>query len=385
MPTINRQSPKNVRPVDAAEHGRGWALSVENLSAHYGNHAVLNQLSFRLEPGQIGCLLGPSGCGKTTALRCIAGFVRPTNGSVVLDQEILANHAIWVEPENRGVGLVFQDYALFPHLTVKDNIGFGLQKFSKADRLRRVEQMLELADIKAIAQRYAHELSGGQQQRVALARAIAPAPRLILLDEPFSNLDPDLRERLALEVRQLLQTSNTTALLVTHDQHEAFAMADVIGVMQEGRLDQWDNPYALYHQPASVAVADFVGRGVWMQGRLSQLDGNYAIAIELGGLPLVDPTQILAAKEAASADGSLRVLLRPDDVIHDDDSKIHAIVLRKAFRGAEFIYTLRLPSGNELLALVPSHHDHAIGEPIGIRYNADHVVTFPNTLSKQSN
>ena len=384
MPTINPITSKNARLANLSEHDRGWALSVENLSARYGNQLVLNQLSFRLEPGQIGCLLGPSGCGKTTALRCIAGFVRPDSGSIVLDQEVLTDGTTWVEPENRGVGLVFQDYALFPHLTVKENIGFGLQKLSQADRAKRVEQMLELADIKAIGQRYAHELSGGQQQRVALARAIAPAPRLILLDEPFSNLDPDLRERLALEVRQLLLLSNTTALLVTHDQHEAFAMADVIGVMQEGRLDQWDNPYALYHQPASVAVADFVGRGVWMQGRLSKQDGAYAIAIELGGLPLTDAQQILAAKKAASADGSLRVLLRPDDVIHDDDSKIQAVVLRKAFRGAEFIYTLRLPSGNELLALVPSHHDHAIGEPIGIRFNADHVVTFPNTFPRPS-
>ena len=381
-PASNSQHPKNEHLSALVEHGRGWALHVDNLSARYGNQVVLDQLSFRLEPGQIGCLLGPSGCGKTTALRCIAGFVRPDSGSIILDQEVLANTATWVEPEDRGVGLVFQDFALFPHLTVKENIGFGLQHMPKAQRARRVDQMLELADINVIAQRYAHELSGGQQQRVALARALAPSPRLILLDEPFSNLDPDLRERLALEVRQLLQLSHTTALLVTHDQHEAFAMADVIGVMQDGRLDQWADPYALYHRPASVAVADFVGRGVWIPGRLLEENNAYTIAIELGGLPLIDPSQIAAAKQAAAADGTLRVLLRPDDVIHDDESNIQAVVLRKAFRGAEFIYTLRLPSGSELLALVPSHHDHAIGEPIGIRFNADHVVTFPSTVAK---
>ena len=359
------------------EPNKGWALSVDQLSVQYGNHAVLDHLSFRLESGQIGCLLGPSGCGKTTALRCIAGFVRPHIGSIVLNKEVLSGGATWVEPEQRGVGLVFQDYALFPHLSVRDNIGFGLQRLPRAQRTSRVDQMLELADIKTIAQRFAHELSGGQQQRVALARALAPAPRLILLDEPFSNLDPDLRERLAIEVRQLLKLSNTTALLVTHDQHEAFAMADVIGVLQHGRLEQWARPYELYHQPATVAVADFVGRGVWMPGRLSMQNGEYSIAIELGRLPLLNQDEISAAKKAASNNGGLQVLLRPDDVIHDDESDIQATVLRKAFRGAEFIYTLRLPSGSELLALVPSHHDHAIGSPIGIRFNADHVVTFP--------
>ena len=371
-------APSYIAQGNAGADAQSWALRVENLSVKFDANTVLNGLSFKLEPGQIGCLLGPSGCGKTTALRSIAGFIRSTQGTIALNQEVLAGGGIWVEPEDRGVGLVFQDYALFPHLTVKDNIAFGLQTLRKADRAARVDQMLELADIQAIAMRYAHELSGGQQQRVALARALAPSPRLILLDEPFSNLDPDLRERLALEVRQLLQRSHTTALLVTHDQHEAFAMADVIGVMQAGKLEQWATPYALYHQPASVAVADFVGRGVWLPGRLIQQGADHSIAIELGSLPLVDQDEISAAKKAASSDGSLRVLLRPDDVIHDDESAVQAVVVRKAFRGAEFIYTLRLTSGAEILALVPSHHDHSVGEPIGIRIIADHVVAFSN-------
>ena len=376
QPKPNQPMVQSQVSLDPNQHG--WALRVQDLCVKFDGNAVLDQLSFTLQPGQIGCLLGPSGCGKTTALRSIAGFIRPSHGQIALNQAVLTDVNIWVEPEDRGVGLVFQDYALFPHLTVKDNIAFGLQSLHKSDRLARVDQMLELADIKAIAARYAHELSGGQQQRVALARALAPSPRLILLDEPFSNLDPDLRERLALEVRQLLQRSHTTALLVTHDQHEAFAMADVIGVMQAGRLEQWANPYALYHQPASVAVADFVGRGVWLPGRLIKQGNAYAITIELGSLPLTDHDEIEAANKAASADGGLRVLLRPDDVIHDDESPIQAIVVRKAFRGAEFIYTLRLASGSELLALVPSHHDHVVGEPIGIRIIADHVVAFPN-------
>ncbi len=353
----------------------GCALTVDNLSVGYSGHEVLRGLSFSLEAGQIGCLLGPSGCGKTTALRAIAGFIQAQDGRIQLADTVLVGPNLWVPPEDRNVGVVFQDYALFPHLDVAQNVGFGLSRWPSDRQRQRVQEMLELASLAPIAHRFAHELSGGQQQRVALARALAPQPRLILLDEPFSNLDPDLRERLALEVRQLLKRSNTTALLVTHDQHEAFAMADVIGVMQNGLLEQWSEPYSLYHKPATVAVADFVGQGVWMPGQIDPSNPT-KIRIELGELALTDAHEMSAAQKSADVHGNLRVLLRPDDIEHDDLSQIKAQVVRKAFRGAEFIYTLKLPSGHELLALVPSHHDHAIGEQIGIRFTADHVVTF---------
>lgn len=341
---------------------------------------VLNGLSFSLERGTIGCLLGPSGCGKTTALRAIAGFLPIDSGQILLDGRLLSAANQKIDPEDRGVGVVFQDFALFPHLTVRQNIAFGLSKAAKTEAKHRIEELLTLADIEAIADRFPHELSGGQQQRVALARALAPSPALLLMDEPFSSLDPDLRERLAQEVRTLLKAAQTTALLVTHDQHEAFAMADRIGVMRSGRIEQWDTPYALYHQPASEFVADFVGQGVLLRGQFTVAEGastQASIKVELGSLPMHDTVEIMAAKQAANVDGQLRVLLRPDDVEHDDDSPVRAQVLRKAFRGAEFIYTLRLPSGAELLALVPSHHNHDIGEDIGIRFNADHVVVFP--------
>jgi iron(III) transport system ATP-binding protein len=358
------------------------ALSVRELTVSYdtpaGRQRVVDSLSFELPHGSIGCLLGASGCGKTTALRAIAGFVRPEAGLVRLDGQTLTGPGVWVEPEDRGVGIVFQDYALFPHLSVADNVGFGLRApaVSGSQRQARVRRMLDLVGLSSLAGRFTHELSGGQQQRVALARALAPSPRLLLLDEPFSNLDPDLRERLAMELREILNEAGTTALLVTHDQYEAFAMADVVGVMQSGAIAQWDSPYRLYHRPGSREVADFVGMGSFLPGKLHQRDGLAEIRFELGVLPIRNRSDQALAGASAALDGAVSILLRPDDVIHDDESPLQAQVVRKAFRGAQFLYTLRLPSGAQLLALVPSHHNHALGERIGIRFDADHVVTF---------
>lgn len=340
---------------------------------------MIEGLAFSLTRGQIGCLLGASGCGKTTALRAIAGFVRPDAGEIRVGERLVAGPGVWVEPEDRGVGVVFQDYALFPHLTVAANVGFGLRALATPERAQRVARMLELVGMSALAERYPHELSGGQQQRIALARALAPGPQLLLLDEPFSNLDPDLRERLAMELREILNETRTTALLVTHDQYEAFAMADVVGVMQDGTVAQWDPPYRLYHRPATRQVADFVGLGSFLPGRLRQRDGLSSVEFELGVLPIRARTDQALAGASAGPRGEVVVLLRPDDVIHDDASPLRAEVVRKAFRGAQFLYTLRLGSGAELLALVPSHHNHAIGERIGIRFDADHVITFASS------
>jgi iron(III) transport system ATP-binding protein len=279
-------------------------------------------------------------------------------------------------PEKRSVGVVFQDYALFPHLDVAGNIAFGLRSMGAGPKRERVAQMLDLVGLKGTAERFPHELSGGQQQRIALARALAPSPSILLLDEPFSNLDPDLRETLALELRDILKRHGTTALLVTHDQYEAFALADSIGVMEDGRIAQWDEAYRLYHHPASRSVADFVGMGVFLPGRLIEGKEGPSVSVELGSLPIDQAEDRLQARRNASQSGELTVLLRPDDVVHDDASPIMASVVRKAFRGAQFLYTLELPSGQRLLALVPSHHDHRVGEAIGIRFAADHIVTF---------
>lgn len=356
------------------------ALQVDDLSVSFDTGgtrlAVLQDLHFSLAAGEIGCLLGSSGCGKTTALRAVAGFVAPDRGSIRAAGNLLSAPGLLVAPERRGIGVVFQDYALFPHLSVADNVAFGLRALSPSNREQRTQQMLELVGLKSAQRRFPHELSGGQQQRVALARALAPGPSVLLLDEPFSNLDPDLREQLALELRDILKGHGTTTLLVTHDQYEAFAMADVIGVMEQGRIAQWDEAYRLYHHPGSRSVADFVGLGVFLPGQLRGAPGHEQVEVELGLLPITEAAERDQARTQANALGQLLVLLRPDDVVHDDDSPIQAVVRRKAFRGAQFLYTLELPSGSKLLALVPSHHDHRIGMPIGIRFAADHIVTF---------
>jgi len=349
-------------------------LSLADVAHAHGSKAVLKGVNLHLEPGEIGCLLGPSGCGKTTALRLIAGLETLQAGQIYLNGELIANARQQTPPQQRQVGLVFQDFALFPHLTVAENIGFGLRAWSRTERAARVRAMLQLTGLSAEENRTPHQLSGGQQQRVALARALAPRPRLLLLDEPFSSLDVDLRERLSIEVRDILKIEGITALLVTHDQHEAFAMADKIGVMNDGVIEQWDTPYRLYHQPRTRFVADFVGEGVLLPGRVVS---DSRVEIELG---------LLEGVTAAACDGgscrvygqgaAVNVLLRPDDIVHDDASPLTAIVERRAFRGADFLYTLRLKSRRTVLALVPSHHDHAIGETIGIRLAVDHVVAF---------
>ena len=357
------------------------SLEVDRLSVSFdtdeGPLRVLDELSFTLPAGEIGCLLGSSGCGKTTALRAVAGFVRPDAGSIRIGGVEVSSRGAVLAPERRGVGVVFQDYALFPHLNVMHNVAFGLRGLPAARRQARAAAMLELVGLDEARDRWPHELSGGQQQRVALARALAPSPSLLLLDEPFSNLDPDLRETLAMELREILKQAGTTTLMVTHDQYEAFALADTVGVMEHGRIAQWDPAYRLYHHPASRSVADFVGMGVFIPGRLILGQQAAEVEVELGRLPIIHPDERRDAIAHAGPGGALQVMLRPDDVVHDDASAIQATVTRKAFRGAQFLYTLRLPSGQNLLALVPSHHDHAIGARIGIRFAADHIVSFP--------
>ncbi|MEK6211185.1 MAG: ABC transporter ATP-binding protein [Pseudomonadota bacterium] len=338
----------------------------------YGDHVVVDGLSLSLAKGSIGCLLGPSGCGKTTVLRCIAGFERIQGGEIRMNGIPVSTATAHVPTEKRRVGIVFQDYALFPHLTVQANVAFGLHRLPTPERRQRVSQMLEVTGLRSMAGRYPHELSGGQQQRVALARALAPQPDLLLLDEPFSNLDVDLRERLSLEVRDILKAHGSTAIMVTHDQHEAFAMADEIGIMADGRIQQWDSAYNIYHRPCNRFVADFVGQGVFLQGRVN---GGGKVEIELGVLDgEVRLTALASGDKTPGLD--LEVLLRPDDVVHDDSSPTKAQVLHKAFRGAEILYTLRLASGARVLSLVPSHHNHAVGDFIGIRLETDHVVAF---------
>jgi iron(III) transport system ATP-binding protein len=348
--------------------GMATALEINHIDFDYPGHGpVMRGFDLRLEDGEIGCLLGPSGCGKTTVLRCIAGLEAIRGGEIRLHSQVVSRPGLVAPPEKRRVGIVFQDFALFPHLDVAANVGFGLRGLSGAERDARVAELLGAVGMGPSGRKFPHELSGGQMQRVALARALAPRPQLLLLDEPFSNLDVELRERLSIEVRSILKAMGTTALLVTHDQHEAFAMADNVGVMHDGAIEQWDTAYNLYHRPVTRFVADFVGEGVLLQ---ATADASDRIDTVLGSLRHCPGCEIRPGQP-------ISLLLRPDDVVHDDASALKAEVVKKTFRGAEFLYTLRLADGNQVLSLVPSHHNHAIGERIGIKLDVDHVVAFP--------
>jgi iron(III) transport system ATP-binding protein len=370
-------------------------LQIERASLHYGGaasgaRAAVEAVTLSLKPGQIGVLIGPSGCGKTSLLRAVAGLERLSSGRIAIDGEALSDpeRGRHMAPEARRIGMVFQDYALFPHLNVGENIAFGIRHLPAAARRDRVAQVLDLVGLGHAAARAPHQLSGGQQQRVALARALAPQPRLMLLDEPFSSLDIDLRERLAQELRGILKAAGTTALFVTHDQLEAFAVGDLIGVMQRGRLEQWDDAYNLYHRPASRFVAEFIGHGVFTAAQILPVDpaqhpGAACCAVVRTALgELVDVAE--CPLPDAYPEGRCDVLLRADDIVHDDSSPVQACIERKAFRGSEFLYTLRLRSGEQVLAHVPSHHDHQVGEWIGIRAQVDHVVTFAREAAAPS-
>lgn len=350
----------------------GLSLSYRSPGAGHGSQMIVQDLTLQIRKGEIASLLGPSGCGKTTVLRAIAGFHPVQSGRIVLMEREVSSVSVHVPPERRRIGMVFQDYALFPHLDVAGNIGFGLHGLTAAERERRVAELLDLVGLSALARRSPHELSGGQQQRVALARALAPGPALLLMDEPFSNLDIALRERLAIEVRDLLRDTGTTAIIVTHDQHEAFAVADRIAVLAEGRLQQWGSAMDLYHRPANPFVAGFIGEGVMVSGHIDA-QGH-----------LCNPLGRFAAEATGAPCGPgarARMLIRPEDIQHDDASPLRAEVVNKAFRGAQFLYTLRLPdNGQTLISLVSSHHDHAVGELIGIRLEIDHVIYFPEAV-----
>ena len=311
---------------------------------------MLAGLTFRLEEGRVGCLLGSSGCGKSTVLRCIAGFERISEGEIILGGKLVASPTVHVAAEQRRIGMVFQDYALFPHLCAADNVGFGLRSLPPAARRDRVAEMLATVGLANLGGKFPHELSGGQQQRVALARALAPRPHLLLLDEPFSSLDTDLRRRLALDVRDILKTTGSTAILVTHDQEEAFALADEIGILHEGRIQQWDAPYNLYHRPANRFVADFIGEGVFVRGEVL---GPHQVGIELGILDGQIPAECIAGCPRGCP---VHVLLRPDDVVHDHASDGRGLDLSRAARVLDYVHRVwRRP--------VVLHTADARGEP----------------------
>ena len=340
-------------------------LEVDDVYLGYGNHQapVIQGVSFSLARGEIGCLLGASGCGKTTILRAIAGFERVLSGAIRVEGQTVSKPRFRLAPEKRSVGMVFQDQALFPHLSVADNVGFGLRQLPRTQRRERVAELLALTKLDSLQKRYPNELSGGQQQRVALARALAPEPAVLLLDEPFSNLDTGLRRGLGDEVIGLLKARGTATLMVTHDQAEAFALADRIGLLQDGQLLQWASPYEMYHRPATRYVAAFTGRGSYLKAHVEAGRMHHA----LGESPL--PPERPAGEE-------LLLLIRPDDLKPSAAGQRVRVVGRQ-FQGADILYRLQLRSGEEVAALFPSHTDFQLEQEVGVELDAEHLVLFP--------
>jgi iron(III) transport system ATP-binding protein len=343
-------------------------LTLERVSKRFiaGGTPAVDDLSLTVERGQILALLGPSGCGKTTTLRLIAGFETPDAGRITIAGRTVvdARAGVHLEPETRGVGIVFQDYALFPHLTVAQNVAFGLEGRDRDARHDRVGQILDLVGLTAFADRFPHELSGGQQQRVAVARALAPSPAVMLLDEPFSNLDADLRAQMRDEVEKILRGTGTTAVFVTHDQEEAFTIADQVGVLNRGRLEQLGSSETIYHHPATPFVAEFVGAADFLPGIVT----SEGVVTEIG---------VFGNVEGGLPGEKVKVMIRPDDITFVPDPAGEAVILRRYFRGSENLYSLGLPSGHRVHSSQPSSAAFTPGTRVRPEANVLHVVTFP--------
>ena len=341
-------------------------LQVKDLVVSYGSQVALHATSVTVDDAQIGCLLGPSGCGKSTLLRTIAGLEKPRGGQIYIGERLVSAAHMIVPTEARQIGMVFQDIALFPHLTVAQNVAFGLTQLASAEKHERVDYLLELVGMAGTQERYPNSLSGGQQQRIALARALAPKPRILLMDEPFSGLDATLKETLVPEIRSIIVKEQMTALVVTHDQMEAFAMADKVVVMHAGHIEQSDSPYEIYHQPATRFVADFIGQGYFLPATVMNSE---QVNTDIGVLNL--PVETEHPPETL-----VDLLLRPDDVLHDDDSNYQGVIVEKQFKGTYFQYQVQLSNGRRLTCIASSHHNHAVGQSIGIRLDLDHIVLF---------
>jgi iron(III) transport system ATP-binding protein len=330
-------------------------IRLDSVGKRFGDVVAVDRASLCVDRGEAVALLGPSGCGKTTLLRLVAGFERPDSGSVEVAGRLVSAEGAWVPPEQRRVGMVFQDYALFPHLTVAENVGFGL---SRRERPGRVPKLLSIVGLDGLGGRYPHELSGGQQQRVAVARALAPAPELVLLDEPWSNVDPFLRESLRTEIAEIIRPLGVTVVLVTHDREEAFSLADRIALMRDGRVVQEGTSEELYFAPVSRWAAEFVGAGNVLTGKVVR--GRVETAI--GAFPA----------NGASANGSARVLVRPELLELECDPAGGAEVVAREFRGHDVFYRVVL-DGVELVSQRPSNEVVPLGARVSIRLHEGRV------------
>jgi iron(III) transport system ATP-binding protein len=341
-------------------------IDVKEVSKRYNQTVAVESCDLQVAAGEMLALLGPSGSGKTTLLRLIAGFERPDQGRIVIAgrKVVDVTNSVWVAAEDRGVGMVFQDYALFPHLTVAKNVRFGLRNTSKKDRETRVAELLRLTELEQCVERYPHELSGGQQQRVALARALAPRPGVVLLDEPFNGLDPELRPQMRREVARILRHLGTAAILVTHDQEEALGMADQVAVIRNGELQQVGTPEDIYYSPKTAFVANFVGHADFIPGVISGTE----VHTEIGVFPR--PAELPA--------GPVKVMIR-HEAVNSKPGGILATVEEREFLGGEILYRLRLPSGAtvHLEQRKPVHWP--VGHQVSIEVHLPNVVVFATT------
>ena len=348
------------------------ALTLKDVTLQLAGKTIVEDISFELRTGELGCLLGATGSGKTTLLRAIAGFIELQQGEIRIGDQLMSGYRTAIPPERRYCGIVFQDYNLFPHLTVNDNIAYGLKYMSQSNIRARVEKLLTMTRLLDKKNHYPHQLSGGERQRAALARSMAPSPRVILLDEPFANQDARLREQLASEVRNMLKSERIAGVLVTHEQSEAFALADRIGVLHNGRIVQWDDAYNLYHNPVNRYVAEFIGQGVMVKGRIANWS---SVNTALGQIR----SSISSTRYNIHQD--VLVFLRPDDVEFDAKSTRKAVVKKALFRGSTIHYTLETPDTLEqFYCHAPSHHVYHKGERIGYRLNAKELLLFADTL-----
>ncbi|MDP9379704.1 MAG: ABC transporter ATP-binding protein [Chloroflexota bacterium] len=352
------------RPVDLPTPEPKPVLQLAGVSKRFGaiSRPAVDNLTLSLLPGELLAILGPSGCGKTTTLRLLAGFEAPNSGEIWVGGQRVAGRGVWSPPERRNVGMVFQDYALFPHLTAAQNITFGLRGLSGREKRARVEELLEVIGLPGLGGRYPHQLSGGQQQRVALARALAPRPAAVLLDEPFNSLDASGRVHVRQEVRDILRREGAAAILVTHDQAEAFAMADRVAVLNAGRLEQVATPTELYHAPSTRFVAQFLGFADFLPARIT----DERLATDVGELP--NPG--LPIRQHAD------ILLRPEDIALVADPSGCAEVVGREFRGAALTYTLRLPHGRLMRSERPSTDLFPLGARVRPELRPSHLVLF---------
>jgi iron(III) transport system ATP-binding protein len=344
-------------------------IEVEQISKRYNETQAVKKCDLQVSAGQILALLGPSGSGKTTLLRLIAGFERPDEGRIVINERVVVDIArgAWIAPEDRGVGMVFQDYALFPHLTVTQNVRFGLRHSSRQESQKRVEELLRLTELAHCADRFPHQLSGGQQQRVALARALAPRPGVVLLDEAFNGLDPELRPQMRREVARILRHLGTAAVLVTHDQEEALGMADHVAVVRHGELQQIGTPEDIYYTPTTVFVAGFVGHADFIPGVVSGAE----VHTEIGVFPC--PPDM--------PQGPVKVMIR-HEAVNSKPGGILATVEEREFLGGEILYRLRLPSGAKVHLEQRRPVYWPVGHQVPVEVRLPNVVAFPESASE---